>query len=423
MSNKNSSVNNTVSENSDVVNNDIVNNDVVNDVVNNLENDVVNNVENNVENKVVNNNLIIRCIIFIFNIVDYVLKNFVNIAKKLIKYYFGKNKKSNNKTITAFGCRSPYSEGFGLWDGAFIYARNDDSCIYGLFIKYDYIGYPLNDYEGAVQYYNLINEGWIPMTVADIEKTSGIKIDSNTVLVPHSKDSYIFKFWQKYVDFKMLYEKERERQYEQNFIKYHSDDKYDGPVICRYITENLYEDKEEYIKNETNKVLLRNAEWDKKNKKPIDKQNCMPAEFISDLINKQIENEAQYMFYKNDNTCLKNINNASIIFGCRSPYSKGVGCNDEYLVCYRNVDVNDDNVSKYTHTEILYKDNNKYIAHPLNIYCGAVTYYRQINKGWIPMTKKDIEQTLDITISDNTNIKPPLKDHSKSYDQYIKNIK
>jgi hypothetical protein len=96
------------------------------------------------------------------------------------------------KINQVFGCRSPTSEGEGKLDGAFIFCDfyNKD--------KYDKTSIIFNEYnytkshdtvdEALVDYNKLISQGWVPMTLDDIKKTSDIQhgeITNDTIIGPN----------------------------------------------------------------------------------------------------------------------------------------------------------------------------------------------------------------------------------------------
>lgn len=75
------------------------------------------------------------------------------------------------------GCRSPDSKGEGHWDGAFVFCidtfKNEGTC--ALFEDgKDFIGSPGLAFH-IEEYNKYVSQGWIDMTINDIEKTSGVR--------------------------------------------------------------------------------------------------------------------------------------------------------------------------------------------------------------------------------------------------------
>lgn len=90
-----------------------------------------------------------------------------------------------------FGCRSPSSKGIGKWDGAFVYCRDGLQQIMAYFEdNVDYINdEPITFNDVTKEYNKCIEQGWIPMTPEDLEKTSGVTIDEHTKLdIPATDD-------------------------------------------------------------------------------------------------------------------------------------------------------------------------------------------------------------------------------------------
>lgn len=84
----------------------------------------------------------------------------------------------------AFGCRSYESHGEGYWDGAFVIIKSKDDVFKAFTFEYkkDTIS-ELDNLELAIDLYNkYINEKWIPMTIDDIKKTTGVEIDNSTLV-------------------------------------------------------------------------------------------------------------------------------------------------------------------------------------------------------------------------------------------------
>ena len=74
-----------------------------------------------------------------------------------------------------FGCRSPDSKGEGMWDGAFVYIHQDMKSIGIVFEnKMDFISNNLSIDNAYKIYYDFLKKEWIPMTIDDIRRTSGI---------------------------------------------------------------------------------------------------------------------------------------------------------------------------------------------------------------------------------------------------------
>ena len=78
--------------------------------------------------------------------------------------------------ITAYGCRSPESQGCGYWDGAFVAAiRPDPAGVTAVLFDggRDYVGVATSAL-ALETYQSLVDRGWKPMSMEDIRKTSGI---------------------------------------------------------------------------------------------------------------------------------------------------------------------------------------------------------------------------------------------------------
>lgn len=78
------------------------------------------------------------------------------------------------------GCRSPFSKGFGFWDEVFIILIHDDKppplhVTSVLFLKgLNHLFSP--EMSLSMKKYNqLLNNGWIPMSIEDLRATSGIE--------------------------------------------------------------------------------------------------------------------------------------------------------------------------------------------------------------------------------------------------------
>ena len=85
-----------------------------------------------------------------------------------------------------FGCRDPSTRP-NEWHGAYVVGKSVGSSLItcALFDNgSDYVSNPAT-YAKAVECYDeYIKKGWIPMSNDDLEKTSGIKIDSDTLTKP-----------------------------------------------------------------------------------------------------------------------------------------------------------------------------------------------------------------------------------------------
>jgi hypothetical protein len=91
----------------------------------------------------------------------------------------------NNVSITeyVFGCRHIESKEYS-WDRAFVIAKTKNSKFITLAYFNDGIDYirKTKSYNEAIKEYNTyIKLGFIPMSIKDIEETSGIIIDKNTI--------------------------------------------------------------------------------------------------------------------------------------------------------------------------------------------------------------------------------------------------
>ena len=86
--------------------------------------------------------------------------------------------------VHAFGCRKPESAE-GKWDAAFVYVKDENGKqIYSEFQRgMDFIGHPESALEAARGYTHYIEKGWKPMTVEDIEKTTGVTCSNNVSMV------------------------------------------------------------------------------------------------------------------------------------------------------------------------------------------------------------------------------------------------
>lgn len=75
------------------------------------------------------------------------------------------------------GCRSPNSKGIGYWDGAFIFATKKyiSEMVFGAFYinERDFIAHAPTK-ETIRNYNKLIEDGWIDMSLEDIQLTAGI---------------------------------------------------------------------------------------------------------------------------------------------------------------------------------------------------------------------------------------------------------
>ena len=83
----------------------------------------------------------------------------------------------NQNLSNVFGCRDPMSKGLGHWDGAYIYfqTKNSDSNFSFFFIDHNFYFDSETDAEmAAIQYTIHVRQGWRPMTLDDIKKTTGI---------------------------------------------------------------------------------------------------------------------------------------------------------------------------------------------------------------------------------------------------------
>ena len=94
----------------------------------------------------------------------------------------------------AFGCRHPDSKPYSV-DQALIIAKPVESpSITSAFFQNgaDFIGHPKNKEEAIKIYESLLEQGWIPMTNLDMERTAGITIDEDTIVSinPNDKTTY-----------------------------------------------------------------------------------------------------------------------------------------------------------------------------------------------------------------------------------------
>ncbi len=94
---------------------------------------------------------------------------------------------NTNNVEYIFGCRNPSSAGIGKWDGAFVVckSKNDQDITAALFENNaDFIGHPKTYDEAIAKYEGLIAQGWKPMGIEDLEKTTGVgaNIDDQTII-------------------------------------------------------------------------------------------------------------------------------------------------------------------------------------------------------------------------------------------------
>jgi len=89
---------------------------------------------------------------------------------------------ANRAVSTAFGCRSPCSEGPGHWDGACVLVcSQDDTWVGAVFSEgKDFVTHPKDLAEAVSLYRLLTSKGWTPMSVDDIRTTAGVAIDERT---------------------------------------------------------------------------------------------------------------------------------------------------------------------------------------------------------------------------------------------------
>jgi hypothetical protein len=95
--------------------------------------------------------------------------------------------KHRSKAEYIFGCRHPDSEPFS-WDRALVFGKYEGSSgiTAAMFQNgMDFIGHPRDYREAYLEYNHCVKEGWIPMSKEDLEKTSGVEIDSSTSTCPH----------------------------------------------------------------------------------------------------------------------------------------------------------------------------------------------------------------------------------------------
>lgn len=80
-------------------------------------------------------------------------------------------------TRYVFGCRKPGTE-IGGWDGAFVSEfKICDLCNYAIFQdQLDYVGRG-SILKASNTYYYYIDQGWLPMTLEDMQKTAGVMVE------------------------------------------------------------------------------------------------------------------------------------------------------------------------------------------------------------------------------------------------------
>lgn len=89
-----------------------------------------------------------------------------------------------------FGCRDPKSE-VNLWGGAFVICKSVGGTITAAQFEnnMDYIGHPKTYNDAMISYNIFIERGWLPMSKDDLEKTAGVIIDKDTVIIPFKKNN------------------------------------------------------------------------------------------------------------------------------------------------------------------------------------------------------------------------------------------
>ena len=101
----------------------------------------------------------------------------------------------------AIGCRKP-GTAVGSWEGAFVFGQASigGPLVAAVFSNgMDYVGHPRNIEEALHMYRQFVDEGFVPMHVDDLAKTSGMRIGPNTVtklddLVGQSSEEMISRF-------------------------------------------------------------------------------------------------------------------------------------------------------------------------------------------------------------------------------------
>lgn len=94
-------------------------------------------------------------------------------------------------------------------------------------------------------------------------------------------------------------------------------------------------------------------------------------------------------------------------FGCRDPKSQVNTWSGAFVIC-KTVDSN--NI-----TAAHFENNMDYIGHPKRYNDAIISYNMFIKRGWLPMSKEDLEKTAGITIDRDTKIHPLKQQNLKKW--------
>lgn len=92
-----------------------------------------------------------------------------------------------------------------------------------------------------------------------------------------------------------------------------------------------------------------------------------------------------------------------LVFGCRSPTSKGIGKWDGAFVYCRNIFL--------CQMMVYFEDEVYYISkEPVTLNDAVKEYNTRIKEGWLPMSPKDLEETCGVVIDEYTKLDIPLRE-------------